>query len=56
MKIWLLVVLGVLGLLVWFRSARRWGSEARGNLVALFMFVAMLAGMLALIWLAARLF
>ncbi len=56
MKLWLFGALVVLGALVWFRSARRWGSEARGNLVALFMFLAMLGGMFMLIWLAARLF
>jgi hypothetical protein len=55
-KLWLLIALVVLGVLIWFRSARRWGSEARGNLIALFMFLVMVGGMFALIWLAGRLF
>ncbi len=56
MKLWLAAALVVLGALVWFRTARRWGSAARGNLLALLVFVAMLGGMFALILLAARLF
>ncbi len=56
MKFWLFCALVVVGILVWFRTGKRWGSETRGNLVALLMFVAMLGGMFALIWLAARLF
>ncbi len=56
MKLLLFSALVVVGALVWFRTARRWGSQARGNVVALVIFLAMLGGMLALIWLAARLF
>ncbi len=56
MKFWLFSALVVLGALVWFRTGRRWGSQARGNLVALVMFLAMIGGMIALIWLVARLF
>ncbi len=56
MKLWLLSALVVIGTLVWFRTGRRWGHAARGNLIALFIFIAMIAGMFALIYLAARLF
>ncbi len=56
MKLWLVAALVVVGALVWFRTARRWGSEARGNLLALLVFIAMLGGMFALVLLAARLF
>jgi hypothetical protein len=56
MRFWLFVLLVVLGALVYFRSGRRWGSNARGNLIALLVFVAMLASMVALLVFALRLF
>jgi hypothetical protein len=56
MKTWILLLLLVLGALVWFRTSRRWGSEARGNAVALFVFLLMLGGLMAMVFLAARLF
>ncbi len=56
MKTWGLLFLLVLGALVWFRSGRRWGSQARGNMIALLLFLVMLGGMLAMLLLAARMF
>ncbi len=56
MKLWLLGALVVVCALMWFRTGRRWGGETRGNLIALLVFLAMLGGIFALIWLTARLF
>jgi hypothetical protein len=55
MKTWLFFLALVLGALIWFRSGQRWGSERRGNIIALFVFLLMLGGMLALVFLAVRL-
>lgn len=56
MKILVLLFLLVLGALVWFRSGKRWSSEARGNMVSLLIFLIMLGGILAMILLAVRMF
>ena len=56
MKTWLFLLAIVLGALIWFRSGRRWGKEARGNTIAVFVFLIMLGGMLAMVYLAAHLF
>ncbi len=56
MKTFLILALVVIMIMAWFRSGLRWNGETRGNLVALFMFGLMVAGMVGLILLAARLF
>jgi hypothetical protein len=56
MKTWLFLVVIVVGALIWFRSGRRWGNQRRGNTIALFIFLLMLGGMLAMAFLAVKLF
>jgi hypothetical protein len=56
MKTWFFLLAIVVGALIWFRSGRRWGNEARGNTIALFIFLLMLGGMLAMAFLEVKLF
>jgi hypothetical protein len=56
MKTWLFLLALVVGALIWFRTGRRWGDKARGNSIALLVFLLMLGGMLAMVFLALRLF
>jgi hypothetical protein len=56
MKIWLLLIALVIGALIWFRSGRRWGGEGRQNAISVFIFLLMLGGMLAMVFLAIKMF
>jgi hypothetical protein len=56
MKLWLFLIALVIGALIWFRSGRRWGSQGRGNAISLFVFLLMLGGMVAMLYMAIKLF
>lgn len=56
MKTWIFLIAVVSAALIWFRSGRRWGNERRGNAIALFVFLLMLGGMVAMVILAVKLF